>query len=403
MTSTERKLTSVEICAGAGGQALGLHNALFRHLALIEIDPNAIATLKANVEGNAEWEDCEVIQADLTQLDPQEFRESLRLDPGDLDLLAGGVPCPPFSIAGKQLGRDDERDLFPTMLDLVAELEPKAVMIENVRGLLEPEEKFRGYRRWILAKLESRGYEKCYWDVLEAKDYGVPQLRPRAILVAMKKAYLPYFPTKKPEAVPLVTVRKALEGTMRERFGDVDDPRAKETLDRWLSMASKGVAPTLVGGSKKHGGADLGPTRAKKAWEALGVCGLGVANDKKDMERLDSKDRDLFAAAGPKLTVTQAALIQGFPEKWEFTGKKTAAYRQVGNAFPPPVAEAVGKQIREALEAALKAGVTAPVRQEQTGTAELDSGELFSVDAVSVPVLPKPADRRSDLEGAVVG
>ncbi|MFI0905653.1 DNA cytosine methyltransferase [Streptomyces sioyaensis] len=403
MTSTERKLTSVEICAGAGGQALGLHNALFRHLALIEIDPNAIATLKANVEGNAEWEDCEVIQADLTQLDPQEFRESLRLDPGDLDLLAGGVPCPPFSIAGKQLGRDDERDLFPTMLDLVAELEPKAVMIENVRGLLEPEEKFRGYRRWILAKLESRGYEKCYWDVLEAKDYGVPQLRPRAILVAMKKAYLPYFPTKKPEAVPVVTVRKALEGTMRERFGDVNDPRAKETLDRWLSMASKGVAPTLVGGSKKHGGADLGPTRAKKAWEALGVCGLGVANDKKDMERLDSKDRDLFAAAGPKLTVTQAALIQGFPEKWEFTGKKTAAYRQVGNAFPPPVAEAVGKQIREALEAALKAGVTAPVRQEQTGTAELDSGELFSVDAVSVPVLPKPADRRSDLEGAVVG
>ncbi|WP_326619964.1 DNA (cytosine-5-)-methyltransferase [Streptomyces decoyicus] len=403
MTSTERKLTSVEICAGAGGQALGLHNALFKHLALIEIDPNAIATLKANVEGNAEWEGCEVIQADLTQLDPQTFRKSLRLEPGQLDLLAGGVPCPPFSIAGKQLGRDDERDLFPTMLDLVAELEPKAVMIENVRGLLEPEDKFRDYRSWILAKLESLGYAKCYWDVLEAKDYGVPQLRPRAILVAMKKEYLPYFPTRKPEALPLVTVRKALEDTMRQRFDEVDDPRAKETLDRWLGEASKGVAPTLVGGSKKHGGADLGPTRAKKAWGALGVCGLGVANNKKDMERLDSKDRDLFAAAGPKLTVTQAALIQGFPEYWEFTGKKTAAYRQVGNAFPPPVAEAVGKQIREALDAALKAGVTAPVRQERTEAVELDTGQLFSADAVSVPVIPKPADRRSDLEGAVVG
>ena len=120
MTGTKRKLTSVEICAGAGGQALGLHNALFKHLALIEIDPNAIATLKKNVEGNAEWEGCEVTQEDLTLLDPEEFRERLRLEPGQLDLLAGGVPCPPFSVAGKQLGREDERDLFPTMLKLVA-------------------------------------------------------------------------------------------------------------------------------------------------------------------------------------------------------------------------------------------------------------------------------------------
>ena len=153
MTGTKRKLTSVEICAGAGGQALGLHNALFKHLALIEIDPNAIATLKKNVEGNAEWEGCEVTQEDLTLLDPEEFRERLRLEPGQLDLLAGGVPCPPFSVAGKQLGREDERDLFPTMLKLVAKLEPKAVMIENVRGLLEPEEKFREYRTWILSEL----------------------------------------------------------------------------------------------------------------------------------------------------------------------------------------------------------------------------------------------------------
>ena len=247
------------------------------------------------------------------------------------------------------------------------------------------------------------GYEKCYWDVLEAKDYGVPQLRPRAILVAMKKAFIPYFPTTRPEALPLVTVKDALEDTMRKRFDEVDDPRAEAAFERWLGQASRGVAPTLVGGSKKHGGADLGPTRAKKAWAALGVCGLGVANNKKDMQRLNSESRDLFAVAGPKLTVTQAALIQGFPENWEFTGKKTAAYRQVGNAFPPPVAEAVGKQIREALEAALKAGVTAPVRQEQTEAAKLDSDALFTADAVSVPIIPKPTDRRSDLEGAAVG
>ncbi|MDT0484790.1 DNA cytosine methyltransferase [Streptomyces doebereineriae] len=403
MTNTERKYTSVEICAGAGGQALGLHNALFKHLALIEIDRNAVATLEKNVQDNAEWEGCEVISADLTKLVPSELRERLGLDPGDLDLLAGGVPCPPFSVAGKQLGRDDERDLFPTMLELVDELEPKAVMIENVRGLLEPEVKFREYRNWILGELEAMGYEKCYWDVLEAKDYGVPQLRPRAILVALKKDFVPFFSKGKPEPLPLVTVGEALEDTMRDRFKEADDPRADDAFNTWLGKASKGVAPTLVGGSKKHGGADLGPTRAKKAWGQLGVCGLGVANEPEDMERLQSKERDLFAKAGPKLTVTQAAIIQGFPESWKFTGRKTAAYRQVGNAFPPPVAQAVGEQIRKALEAARESGVKALVRQKRAESSERDSGELFSMADLSAGVVTEAADRSGDLENAVVG
>ncbi|MFB8033768.1 DNA cytosine methyltransferase [Streptomyces sp. NPDC056004] len=403
MTSTKREFTSVEICAGAGGQALGLHNALFRHLALIEIDTNAVATLKANVEGNAEWEGCKVKQADLTQLKPLDLRLELGLEAGDLDLLAGGVPCPPFSIAGKQLGPDDERDLFPTMLNLVEELEPKAVMIENVRGLLEPKEKFQEYREELLERLESMGYEKCYWEVLEAKNYGVPQLRPRAILVAMKKAYTPFFAHVKPEKRPLVTVGEALEKTMKKRFDDVDDPRAEKVFQKWLGQASKGVAPTLVGGSKKHGGADLGPTRAKKAWEALGVCGLGVANSAKDMERLESQDRDLFAKAGPKLTVTQAAIIQGFPETWKFSGKKTAAYRQVGNAFPPPVAQAVGEQIIAALEAAREAGAVALVGQGRVLAGEGDSELLFKLADLSAPFIPEPTDRSGDRESAVVG
>ncbi|MFB7916582.1 DNA cytosine methyltransferase [Streptomyces sp. NPDC056061] len=403
MASTKREYTSVEICAGAGGQALGLHNAMFRHLALIEIDPNAVATLKKNVEGKAEWEGCAVKQADLTKLNPLDLRLELGLEAGDLDLLAGGVPCPPFSVAGKQLGKDDERDLFPTMLDLVDELEPKAVMIENVRGLLEPREKFQGYREELLERLESMGYEKCYWEVLEAKNYGVPQLRPRAILVAMKKAYIPFFAATKPLKRPFVTVGEALKDSMAKRYGDVDDPRAGERFQEWLDMASKGVAPTLVGGSKKHGGADLGPTRAKKAWAALGVCGLGVANDHKDMVRLKSQDRDLFAKDGPKLTVTQAAIIQGFPDTWEFSGKKTAAYRQVGNAFPPPVAQAVGEQIIAALKEAREAGVVASVGKERALATERDSELLFRLADLSAPVIPEAVDRRGDREGAVVG
>ncbi|MEW2490433.1 DNA (cytosine-5-)-methyltransferase [Streptomyces sp. NPDC048411] len=394
MTSTERKFTSVEICAGAGGQAVGLHDALFRHLVLIEVDANACATLRANVEGNTEWGGCEVVEADLTKLDLDELKATLRAHlglsgdeevAGKLDLLAGGVPCPPFSHAGKQLGQDDERDLFPTMLKMIDALRPNAVMIENVRGLLD--QKFEIYREQILRDLEKMGYRKCFWKVLEAKNYGVPQLRPRAILVAMTEKFAKHFTWLDPEEGPVKTVAEALEVSMQARFDAVNDPRADAAFKRWYADASKDVAPTVVGGSKKHGGADLGPTRAKKAWRDLGVCGLGVANDPEEMK---DKERDLFASAGPKLTVRQAAIIQGFPETWKFVGKKTAAYRQVGNAFPPPVAQAVGERIIAALEAGTNAVAGG------RGDASL------TVPGPSAPARAELGDRRGDLEGAGV-
>ncbi|MFF5127199.1 DNA cytosine methyltransferase [Streptomyces syringium] len=384
MTRAESKFTSVEICAGAGGQAVGLHKAGFKHLALIELDKNACETLKLNVEGNHEWEGCKVLNEDLTQFDPK----SLGLEPGELDLLAGGVPCPPFSAAGKQLGPDDERDLFPTMLDMIDVLQPKAVMIENVRGLLEPPEKFRQYREEvILHRLKEAEYVPCYWKVLEACDYGVPQLRPRAILVAMRAEYAQHFAWTEPPSGQLVTVAKALGPSMRKRFKESGRPDWEKFYKDWLREADKGVAPTLVGGSKKHGGADLGPTRAKKAWGKLGVCGLGVADEP---EKMTNPSRDLFADAGPKLTVKQAATIQGFPEEWKFFGRKTAAYRQVGNAFPPPVAQAVGEQIIAALEKGPKK------------TESVESEALFDLPAPSAPLGPELADRSGDLEGAGV-
>jgi DNA (cytosine-5)-methyltransferase 1 len=110
----------------------------------------------------------------------------------------------------------------------------------------------------------------------------------------------------------------------------------------WAAQADE-IAPTLVGGSKKHGGADLGPTQAKKHWrDRLGVDALGVA---------DTAPPPGFQGL-PRLTVPMTAILQGFPANWPFQGGKTAAYRQVGNAFPPPVAEAVGRAIAHALAAA---------------------------------------------------
>src|SRR5690606_31572228 len=106
--------------------------------------------------------------------------------------------------------------------------------------------------------------------------------------------------------------------------------------EEWVERANR-IAPTIVGGSKKHGGPDLGPTRAKRQWLELGVDGMGLANEAPDVTFPDDK--------APRLTVRMAARIQGFPDEWAFSGKKTAAYRQVGNAFPPPVARAVGRRI----------------------------------------------------------
>ncbi|MEV6245448.1 DNA (cytosine-5-)-methyltransferase [Streptomyces sp. NPDC051742] len=359
MGSSGQPLTSIEICAGAGGQAVGLHQAGFRHLALVEIDRHAAGTLELNVIKKKRWgadvaAECDVLEMDVTKfrpaLDLKKFNARMKrpIAEKELGLLAGGVPCPPFSVAGKQLGRDDERDLFPTMLDLVDELKPKAVMIENVAGLVKPRDKFYEYREEIKQRLRDSGYVVCGWRLLEAADYGVPQLRPRAILVAIREDQYRGFEWPAPRK-ERVTVAAALEPSMKRRFVEAGRP---EGFHKWLDDASAGsVAPTLVGGSKKHGGADLGPTRAKRAWAALGVNGMGVANDEQDVN-LDRDLGDLQKEIGPMLTVEQAAIIQGFPEKskWEFAGRKTARYRQVGNAFPPPVAEAVGRAIKEALE-----------------------------------------------------
>ena len=174
------------------------------------------------------------------------------------------------------------------------------------------------------------GYQ-CDWRLFNASDYGVSQLRPRAILVALKKEYFDFFewPTKNEE--PPLTVGELLYEEMASS--------GWENVDNWKLLANN-IAPTLVGGSKKHGGADLGPTRAKQSWALLGVDGKGLA----DAPPVNG------SKAMPRLTLKMTALIQGFPKDWQFAGKKTPAYRQVGNAFPAPVAKAIGISIKKALK-----------------------------------------------------
>ena len=314
-----RRLTSIEICAGAGGQALGLDLAGFDHLALVENDAACVETLRAVRRWRAA-----VLPISVKHFYADEFKHKV-------DLFAGGVPCPPFSRAGNGLGAGDERDLFPTAVRLIKECVPRAVMLENVRGLLNPA--FDEYRQAVIVRpLEEAGYVSFGWKVLEAKDFGVPQLRPRAIFVAMRAAEAEHFewPDERDHA-PAPTVGEALKREMgRNGWKGAAD---------WAHRAN-GIAPTLVGGSKKHGGPDLGPTQARKAWEKLHVNGKLVAYEPPGPD---------WNGEPPTLTVRMTAILQGFPRDWPFWGSKTAAYRQVGNAFPPPVAEVVGKKIRDAL------------------------------------------------------
>lgn len=307
-------LSSLELCAGAGGQALGLELAGFSHVALVEIEQEFCQTLRIN---RPQWN---VINQDLHDFDAVPYR--------GVDLVAAGVPCPPFSLAGKQLGADDERDLFPEALRVIREASPKAVMIENVRGILQP--KFSEYRRQILAELESMGY-RCWWRLVNSSDYGVSQLRPRAILVGLREPYADRFVWPEPHADSAPSVGELLHDEMASA--------GWKGADEWAKRANS-IAPTLVGGSKKHGGPDLGPTRARKAWAELGVNGGSIAPEPPASD-FEGK---------PRLTVRMAAMVQGFPIDWQFSGKKTVAYRQVGNAFPPPVAKAIGAAIKEALE-----------------------------------------------------
>lgn len=307
------EFSSLEICSGAGGQALGLEQAGFNHTALVEIEPIACATLRSN---RPDWN---VIEADLRSFSGRDYK--------GIDLLAGGVPCPPFSKAGKQLGAGDERDLFPEAIRLVDECRPQAVMLENVRGLLDAV--FDDYRNKVEGQLKKLGYVPS-WKLLNASDYGVSQLRPRVVFVGIRKEIAANFSWPAPIPIAPPTIGELLYDLMKSRGWHL--------AEQWRDRANS-IGPTLVGGSKKHGGPDLGPTRAKAAWAALGVDGMGLWDE--------APAHDFVGM--PRLTPRMTARVQGFPDTWTFAGRKTAAYRQIGNAFPPPVARAVAEQIMKVL------------------------------------------------------
>ena len=202
-------------------------------------------------------------------------------------------------------------------------------MLENVRGFLDAI--FTDYRLNLKNDLKSMGYVTS-WHLLNASDFGVPQLRPRVVIVGIHKDYARNF------YPPIPLAAGSYPKSVGETLVDLMAANGWEGAFEWAANANE-IAPTLVGGSKKHGGADLGPTRARKAWASLGVNG----------KSLDNSAPPKGFSGMPRLTLRMTARIQGFPDNWEFAGGKTASYRQIGNAFPPPVAYAIAQKIRQAI------------------------------------------------------
>ena len=304
--------TVLELCAGAGGQSLGFEAAGFKHVAVVDKDPHACTTVREN---RPDWN---VVEADLFDLDATCWH--------GVDVVAGGLPCPPFSIAGQQLGADDERNLFPELFRIIQETAPMAVVVENVRGLMMP--RFDTYREVITDTLRSLGF-MSYWTMLDAYNFGVPQHRTRTFLIGLQDHDVEFrWPGDDKHGE---TVGEALGSMMGEDgWSGVED---------WVGMANR-PAPTIVGGSRKHGGPDLGPTRARAQWAALGVDGLGMA---------DAPPPPDFEGK-PRLTTDMTAKLQGFPSEWQILGNKTQRFRQIGNALPPQLATAIAKQVIICLE-----------------------------------------------------
>lgn len=307
-------MKTLEVCAGAGGMALGLEAAGWKHSTLLDNDEWACATLRHN---RPEWN---VIQADIATLDGRAF--------DGIDLFAGGLPCPPFSQAGKQLGPEDERDLFPEGLRLISECRPKAVMIENVYGFMF--KKFDSHREAFIDDLESLGY-LAFERILTATDYGVPQKRRRYILVALRPQYAEGFAWPEKQARP---------PSVGEAVKDIIASGGWEGAEAWAAKAKR-FAPTILGGSKNSKSPALGPTSTRREWERLGFNSKSIANM--------PPGANFPLDGAPRVTLKVLARLQGFPDHWTFLGNRNAKWQQIGNALPAPLAEAVGRSILAAL------------------------------------------------------
>ena len=333
-----RKFTTIELFAGAGGLALGIENAGFDTLGLIEFDKDASDTLKEN---RPNWN---VINDDIANISCLDLQQYFGLKKGELDLLSGGAPCQSFSYAGKRLGLEDARGtLFYHYAKFLEQLQPKMFLFENVRGLLT-HDKGRTYKT-ITDIFESTGYT-IQKKVLNAWDYGVAQKRERLITIGIRNDLVDKTHFDFPEPHDYKPVLRDIL---------LDCPKSEGTpYSEYKRKIFELVPP---GGYWRDIPEDIAKEYMKSCWYMEGGrTGIlrRLSLDEPSLAVLTSPSQKQTDRCHPlearPFTIRENARCQSFPDDWKFCGSVGSQYKQVGNAVPVNLAYEIALKIRQSLE-----------------------------------------------------
>ena len=328
LSAPATKLTSIELFCGAGGLALGMHNAGIQSKLLVDFDKNTIETIKLN---RPKWN---AQQINVTDLDLSEYESKI-------DVMAGGFPCQSFSYAGHRMGFADIRGtLFYEYARLIKQVKPKIVIGENVKGLLTHDE--GRTLRAIVAELEASGYRVEY-RVLRSQYLDVPQKRERIVIIGVRNDLDTeiLFPVEKDY---MISLREALKGVPKS-VGTSYSPAKKKIMDLipqggyWKDLPVD-LQKSYMGGAFLSGGGKTGMAR-RLDWNQPSLT-LTCSPTQKQTERCHpSQTRPL--------TVREYARIQTFPDDWRFAGSTSSQYKQIGNAVPVNLGYHIGLAVRTML------------------------------------------------------
>ncbi|MCT7969570.1 DNA (cytosine-5-)-methyltransferase [Laspinema sp. D1] len=333
-------LRSLSLFSGGGGLDLGFDRAGFTHVASYDILPDAGKTLTQN---RPHWTVFAGEPGDVTPIDWGSYR-------GLVDVIHGGPPCQPFSVAGHQKGKADRRDMFPEFVRAVLEIQPLAFVAENVTALLG--KKFNSYVEEEIEKPLSKTYHLTKF-ILSAPDFGIPQIRKRVFFVGFKtdkmaEKYQPPQPTHHWEKGEAISIGQAIQL-------DLFSPGEPSQLPRCMGIREAlglpdigfdALAPTIRSGltGPRHTTSVLSSVSAQKTWEKLQIWPNGVAANREQAHLFVAKSGHF------RLSVADCAMIQGFPEFWRIEGAVYMALGQIGNAVPPPVVYRVAESVQVAIQ-----------------------------------------------------
>jgi len=323
--------TFIEVCSGCGGLSTGFMNAGWRPLLLNELVPTFCETLKKNHPG-VPVENCDMLKLNLTKYK------------GQVDVLCGGVPCQAFSQAGERLGLDDPRgQLIVEFNRLVNECEPRVLMIENVKGLTTHDG--GATVQHVIRLFENGGRYRVYTKVLNAKDYEVPQKRERIFIIGVRSDITAEF-TYPEKSKKVVLLKDVLTSDIPASPG-ATYPEAKRRVMElvpqggcWVNLPEPIKSQYMGQKGMEAGGGKRGIARRLAMNEAC--LTLTTSPAQKQTERCHPTETR-------PLTVREYARIQTFPDTYEFVGSMGNQYKQIGNAVPVKLAEAVAKRLKEFL------------------------------------------------------